>query len=126
MELDWLPVPDETAATTRDALLALFVEFGPPLVLKSDNGSAFKGDVITLLDDWQITPLRSPPKTPRYHGSREAGIGACFVWVMVTCFVLFGILRAAGLLRVSEEDEVEGLDFSEHAATAYQLSEIRT
>jgi Amt family ammonium transporter len=59
-------------------------------------------------------------------GIQLTGIAACFVWVMVTCFVLFGILRAAGLLRVSEEDEVEGLDFSEHAATAYQLSEIRT
>ncbi len=75
MELDWLPVPDETAVTTRDALVALFVEYGPPLVLKSDNGSAFKGDVVSLLDDWQVTPLPSPPKTPRYNGSREAGIG---------------------------------------------------
>jgi transposase len=75
MELDWLPVPDETAATTRDALLALFVEHGPPLVLKSDNGSAFKADVLTLLHDWQVIPLPSPPRTPRYNGSREAGIG---------------------------------------------------
>ena len=73
--LDWLPVPDETAATTRDALLALFVEFGPPLVLKSDNGSAFKADVLTLLDDWQVTPLPSPAWTPSYNGSCEAGIG---------------------------------------------------
>lgn len=76
MELDWLPVPDETATTTRDALLALFVQHGPPLVLKSDNGSAFKGDVLALLHSWQVTPLPSPPETPRYNGSREAGIGA--------------------------------------------------
>ena len=75
MVLDWLSVPDEMSVTTRDALLALFVEFGPPLALKSDNGSAFKGDVITFLDDWQVTPLPSPPQTPYYNGSREAGIG---------------------------------------------------
>jgi hypothetical protein len=75
MALDWLPVPDETAVTTRDALLALFLEYGPPLVLKSDNGSAFKRDVVTLLNDWRITPLPSPPETPRYNGSCEAGIG---------------------------------------------------
>jgi hypothetical protein len=75
MELDWIPVPDETAKTTRDALLALFVEFGPPLVLKSDNGGAFKADVIELLADWRVVPLLSPPMTPRYNGSREAGIG---------------------------------------------------
>lgn len=75
MELDWLPVPDETAATTRDALLALFVEFGHPLVIKSDNGPAFKAEVTELLEDWQVVPLLSPPMTPRYNGSREAGIG---------------------------------------------------
>jgi len=76
MELDWLPVADQTAVTTRDALLALFVEHGPPLALKSDNHSAFKGEVITLLNDWGVTPLLSPPHTPRYNGSREAGIGS--------------------------------------------------
>jgi len=75
MVLDWLPVPDETSATTRDALLTLFVEFGPPLVLKSDNGSAFKGEVPKLMEDWGVIPLRSPAKTPRYNGSCEAGIG---------------------------------------------------
>jgi len=75
MALDWFPVPDETATTTRDALLALFVEFGPPLVLKSDNGSAFKAEVLDLLADWHIIPLASPPVTPSYNGSCEAGIG---------------------------------------------------
>jgi len=76
MVLNWLPVPDETAATTRDALLALFLEFGAPLVIKSDNGSAFKAEVATLLEDWRVIPLPSPPETPRYNGSCEAGIGA--------------------------------------------------
>ena len=75
MTLDWFPVPDETAITTRDALMALFLEFGAPLVLKSDNGSAFKADVLDLLADWQVIPLPSPPQTPRYNGSCEAGIG---------------------------------------------------
>lgn len=76
MVLDWFPVPDETAVTTRNALLELFLKFGPPLVLKSDNGSAFKANVVTLLADWQVIPLASPPKTPRYNGSCEAGIGS--------------------------------------------------
>jgi len=53
------------------------------------------------------------------------GIVACFGWVMVTCLLLFGALRLAGLLRVSPEHEVEGLDHSEHASSAYQLGDIR-
>ena len=77
MQLAWLPVPDQTAETTFDVLAALFAEHGPPLVLKSDNGSAFKSGLVgRLLADWGVVPLRSPPVTPRYNGSCEAGIGA--------------------------------------------------
>jgi transposase InsO family protein len=77
LQLAWLPVPDETAETTAGALVALFIEHGPPLVLKSDNGSPFKSGLVgRLLADWGIVPLRSPPVTPRYNGSCEAGIGA--------------------------------------------------
>ena len=77
MQLAWLPVPDETAETTLDALVALFTEYGPPLVLKSDNGPAFRSGLIgSLLAVWGVVPLRSPPLTPRYNGSCEAGIGA--------------------------------------------------
>jgi transposase InsO family protein len=77
MQLAWLPVPDETAETTVDALRALFAEHGPPLVLKSDNGPAFKSGLVKeLLADWGVVPLRSPPVTPRYNGACEAGIGA--------------------------------------------------
>jgi len=41
MQLLWLPVTDETARTAMAGLEALFRQHGPPLVLKSDNGSAF-------------------------------------------------------------------------------------
>jgi hypothetical protein len=75
MVLAWLPVADQTAATTRDALVGLFLEYGAPLVLKSDNGSAFQAEVAALLRDWQVIALPSPPQTPRYNGSCEAGIG---------------------------------------------------
>ena len=76
-QLAWLPVPDEAAETTANVLVALFTEHGPPLVLKSDNGSAFKSDLVgRLLEVWGVTGLRSPPRTPQYNGSCEAGIGA--------------------------------------------------
>ena len=75
MELAWQPVPDETAVTTRDILLALFREHGAPLVLKSDNGPAFKRETQDLLKQWHVPHLLSPPETPQYNGSREAGIG---------------------------------------------------
>jgi len=41
------------------------------------------------------------------------------IYAFVTMFVLFLILKAVGVLRVSEEDEMVGLDLSEHGQSAY-------
>jgi Amt family ammonium transporter len=43
-------------------------------------------------------------------------------WSFCTMMVLFLALRSAGILRVSEEDEVAGLDISEHGMHAYPPS----
>jgi transposase InsO family protein len=76
-QLAWLPVPDETEETTCAALEALFSEFGVPLVLKSDNGSAFRSHLLEdLLAQHGVTQLFSPAVTPRYNGACEAGNGA--------------------------------------------------
>ena len=55
----------------------LFLEHGPPLVLKSDNGSGLpSADAMRrFLDRWDVRPLFSPPYTPEYNGSIEAGNG---------------------------------------------------
>jgi len=72
-----LPAPDQSAQTTCDALTALFRQHGRPLVLKSDNGSAFISEQTEqLLCDSQVSSLFSPPCTPGYNGACEAGIGS--------------------------------------------------
>ena len=77
MQLGWLPVAAEDAQETCHSLESLFRRHGPPLVLKSDNGSAFiDDDTEQLLDRWGVFPLFSPPRTPQYNGSCEAGNGA--------------------------------------------------
>jgi Amt family ammonium transporter len=47
------------------------------------------------------------------------GIAACFLWVFPTAFVLFKILKATTGLRISREEELEGLDVGEHGIEAY-------
>jgi transposase InsO family protein len=75
--LAWLPVPDMEAASTALVLATLFAEHGPPLLIKSDNGSAFRSQrVQDLLADHHVIWLPSPVRTPRYNGSCEAGIGS--------------------------------------------------
>ena len=77
LQLAWTAVSDATADEALLVLESLFHTYGPPLVLKSDNGSAFISHRWKeLLERWQIAPLLSPPRTPRYNGSCEAGIGA--------------------------------------------------
>jgi len=45
-------------------------------------------------------------------------------WVGITCFILFGALKATLGLRVSEEEEVTGLDVSEHGSSGYGLEAV--
>jgi len=47
------------------------------------------------------------------------GILACFVWTFATAFILFKLINATIGLRVSEEEELEGLDATEHGGHAY-------
>ncbi len=47
------------------------------------------------------------------------GIGACFAWSFGTAFLLFKLIDAMVGLRVSPEEELEGLDIQEHGGHAY-------
>ncbi len=52
-------------------------------------------------------------------GVQLLGIGACFVWAFGTGMVVFKAIDLTIGMRVSEEEELAGLDFSEHGASAY-------
>jgi len=52
-------------------------------------------------------------------GVQALGVGAAFVWVSLTAGLLFYILKKTIGLRVSVEEEMEGLDYHEHGNTAY-------
>jgi transposase InsO family protein len=76
-QLLWQPVRATTAAVVRAALLPLFLAYGAPWVVKSDNGPAFRADLTKrFLHRWEVFALFSPPQTPAYNGSIEAAIGS--------------------------------------------------
>ena len=52
-------------------------------------------------------------------GAQLMGAFAYAIWAVVLSFVVFGVLKATIGLRVSEEEELEGLDVSEHGSLAY-------
>ena len=50
---------------------------------------------------------------------QAAGAAIVAVWVLTTTGILFSALKAMGLLRVSAEEEMEGLDVAEHGSAGY-------
>jgi Amt family ammonium transporter len=47
------------------------------------------------------------------------GIATIFVWVFVACFIVWYVLKLVMGIRVTEEQEFEGVDFSECGMEAY-------
>jgi putative transposase len=67
--LAWQPLPALTEEVTREALARLFALHGAPLVLKMDNGSAFRAAAFQeFLEGSGVIPLYSPPSCPMYKG----------------------------------------------------------
>jgi Amt family ammonium transporter len=52
-------------------------------------------------------------------GVQALGVAGAFVFVFVLSFILLGILKATIGLRVTEEEEIIGLDLSEHGSYGY-------
>lgn len=50
-----------------------------------------------------------------------AGATTIFCWSLVTSIILFGLLQYYGILRVSKEEELIGLDISKHNEIAYPI-----
>jgi hypothetical protein len=71
-QLAWEPVSSETTAAAGLILERLFRAHGSPLVIKSDNGSAFISQLMSqLLGKHRVIPLFSPPQYPQYNGAIE-------------------------------------------------------
>jgi Amt family ammonium transporter len=57
-------------------------------------------------------------------GVQLIGIGACFLWVFPMAFIMFKVVSVTIGLRVSPQEELEGLDFVEHGGNAYPDFEV--
>ena len=52
-------------------------------------------------------------------GVQLLGIVACFAWTFPAAFIMFKLISSTVGLRVSAEEELEGLDHTEHGGVAY-------
>jgi transposase InsO family protein len=72
-----IPAMTASAPLVIRVLESIFKWFGKPLVIKCDNDGAFvEEDLRDFLAHAGVHVLYSPPRTPRYNGSVEAGIGS--------------------------------------------------
>ncbi|GIV17521.1 MAG: ammonium transporter [Armatimonadota bacterium] len=51
--------------------------------------------------------------------AQAIGVGAVLLWCIATGVILFGLLKITTGIRVSPEEEIEGLDIGEHGMAAY-------
>jgi Amt family ammonium transporter len=56
---------------------------------------------------------------PETVGVQLIGIAAAFIWVFPATFIMFKIIDKTVGLRVSPQEEVQGLDYSEHGSSSY-------
>jgi ammonium transporter, Amt family len=52
-------------------------------------------------------------------GVQILGVAACFLWTFPAAFLMFKLIDKTIGLRVSPEEELEGLDYAEHGGIAY-------
>ncbi len=52
-------------------------------------------------------------------GVQALGVVSVMAWTLAAAFILFSLLKATVGLRVTEEEEIKGLDLGEHASEAY-------
>jgi Amt family ammonium transporter len=93
--LDKMKIDDPVGAISVHGVVGLLGLLLVPVTnpLTEDGGASFSGQLI--------------------------GAATIFVWVFVTSFIVWGILKAVIGIRVSEEEEYEGVDMSECGMEAY-------
>ncbi|MFW6381346.1 MAG: ammonium transporter, partial [Bacillota bacterium] len=52
-------------------------------------------------------------------GTQLLGVASVFIWTFPLAYIMFRIIDIVVGLRVSSEDELEGLDASEHGTVSY-------
>ena len=111
--------PTALEATLFGALGGILVVFSITTLdkLKIDDpvGAISVHGVVGLLG-LLLVPLTNPGAT---FSGQIIGAVTIFVWVFVTSLIVWGVLKAVMGIRVSEEQEYEGVDASECGIEAY-------
>jgi ammonium transporter, Amt family len=87
--------------------VGLFANGNAPFLDEGSNGLFFGGGASLLV-------------------SQLIGVVAVFVFVCVAAGILFSAIKAIGWLRVSPEEELAGLDVSEHGSPGYHMGDAVT
>jgi len=96
------------------------------MIFVNTNLAAAAGAVVAMYTSW--IKFGKPEVGMSLNGALAGlvAITACFLWVFPVAFVMFKLIDKTVGLRVSPEEEMEGLDFTEHAGNAYPDFEVST
>ena len=103
-----------------------------------EEGMGFDGSSITGFTKIQESDMVGFFASPDFGGvaglfygggmaqviTQVIGVGAVFIWAFGTGLIAFGLLKATIGIRVTEEEELKGLDITEHGSEAYSGFQI--
>lgn len=61
---------------------------------------------------------------PKLLAVQAAGVLAVIAWTSITMFVGLSVIKVFAPLRVTAEEEIQGLDISEHGSNAYEMQDV--
>ena len=83
--------------------------------------SAFTGSAVRVGNPGLRVSLELKRSASKFLRHRPSAVGAGFVWAFGTGLILFLAIKYTIGLRVTEEEEMAGLDISEHGNEAYNM-----
>jgi len=129
----WVTIPSSLAIGLVAGILVVLSVVGIERFLKIDDPVGAIS-VHGVCGAWGTLALglfsagtgEASPKPGLFYGggmdqlvTQAIGVGAVFAWAIVTGAILFTAIKYTIGLRVSAEEEMEGLDFGEHGNEAY-------
>lgn len=118
--------PTPLAATAIGAVAGILVVFAIISIDKAkidDPVGAISVHGVCGMFGLMIVPVTNPDAT---YIAQLTGLGAILVWTFVTSLVLWLILKLVIGIRVSEEEEYEGVDIAECGLEAYPEFVVRS
>ncbi|MAT50880.1 MAG: ammonium transporter [Porticoccaceae bacterium] len=114
--LSWTAIPATLVGAVGGVLVVFSVVFMDKVKVDDPVGAISVHGVVGI---WGLLAVCLSGNDSATLAGQLLGIGVIFAWVFITSLIVWAILKAVIGIRVSEQDEYDGVDLSECGMEAY-------